>query len=133
MAQLELIETDLDQGCRRISVAGELDLAVAAQLEEAIGRATDSVDLLIDLSDCDFIDSTAVALFVRTDRDRRADGRSFALVAPHDQVERVLGLTGLDDDGLVFGDLDSARLASCARWPMSDTDRPSPRGRRTSR
>jgi hypothetical protein len=80
MAQLEPIETDLDCGYRKISVVGELDLAVSLSL--------------------------------RTNRERQETGKRFALVAPHGQVERVLGLTGLRENGLTFADVGSALVAS---------------------
>lgn len=111
MGQLELIETDLEYGYRKISVVGELDLAVVGQLEEAIGRAAGAVGLLIDLSSCDFIDSMTIALFLRTNRKRNEKGQRFALVGPHEQVARVLGLTGLSENGLVFPSVSAALAA----------------------
>lgn len=120
MARLELIETDLDYDYRKISVLGELDLAVAGQLEEAIGKAAAAVGLLIDLSSCDFIDSMAIALFLRANREREGKGQRFALVAPHGQAERVLGLTGLNENGLVFAKVGSA-LATLEARDRSDS------------
>jgi len=80
-----------------ILVEGELDMNTATQLErelEAPLAAPDS-NLLIDLSRCEFIDSTGIALIVRSWQHLDGDG-SFALCGVADQVKRVLDITGLE-------------------------------------
>ena len=58
---------DLEQGVRTISVRGELDLSTAPELEGPLNQALESDEgsMLIDLSQCEFIDSTGIALIVR--------------------------------------------------------------------
>ncbi len=78
-----------------IQVEGELDMNTAPQLErrlEAPLAAPDS-NLLIDLSRCEFIDSTGIALIVRAWQ--KLDER-FSLCGIGDQVKRVLDVTGLE-------------------------------------
>jgi anti-anti-sigma factor len=90
----------LERGARTISVRGELDLSTAPELEgpleEALGN--DEGSLLIDLSDCEFIDSTGIALIVRAWQrlDGGGNGRSLAICSRNDQVRRVLEITGLE-------------------------------------
>lgn len=90
----------LEQGIRTISVRGELDLNTAPQfkapLEEALENGEGSV--LIDLSDCEFIDSTGIALIVRAwQRLNSGDnGRGLVICSQNDQVRRVLEITGLE-------------------------------------
>lgn len=88
---------------RVIVVRGELDLSTASDLEgpleEAISSQDDSV--LIDLTDCEFIDSTGIALIVRAWQklDNGADGGGsgrVVLCSANDQVRRVLEITGLE-------------------------------------
>jgi anti-sigma B factor antagonist len=82
-------------GVRVIAVSGELDLNTAPQLEERLEAALAAGDsgLLIDLSRCEFIDSTGIGLIVRAWQ--RLDTR-FALCGLSDQVGRLLEITGLD-------------------------------------
>jgi anti-anti-sigma factor len=85
-----------------IRVEGELDLAVADRLQEAIARCADR-QTLVDLEDCEFIDSTGIAVIVRAYRERTDDGGPRLMVhSPSDQVMRVLAATGLTGIGLVF-------------------------------
>lgn len=54
--------------------------------------------LLIDLSRCEFIDSTGIALIVRSWQARDGDGNGrFALCGIGQQVKRVLDITGLEE------------------------------------
>jgi len=85
-------------------VRGELDLGTAPELEgpleEAIGAGE---PLLIDLSECDFIDSTGIAMIVRAwqqlttgDGDSGAGGSRMVICSANEQVRRVLEITGLE-------------------------------------
>jgi anti-anti-sigma factor len=84
---------------RTLALGGELDLAnsgtLAAQLEQRL-----SGELVVDLSELEFIDSTGIALLVATHR-RLNDGDEvrFRLVASEaPAVQRVMRLTGLDSE-----------------------------------
>jgi anti-anti-sigma factor len=99
---LALHETDLQPGCREIRVLGELDLAVAPELEEAIERAAEYDQVVISLEECEFLDSSGIAVIVRAHQERESGGRRLAVCAPDGQVQRVLDLTGLSENGLVF-------------------------------
>ncbi|HET7589734.1 MAG TPA: STAS domain-containing protein [Solirubrobacterales bacterium] len=91
---------DLEQGARTISVRGELDLSTAPELEGPLNEAleNDEGSLLIDLSQCEFIDSTGIALIVRAWQrlDSGDNGRGLAICSQNDQVRRVLEITGLE-------------------------------------
>jgi len=80
-----------------IRVEGELDMNTAAELEQELAEPLAAADatLLIDLSECEFIDSTGIALIVRAWQELDGDSR-FALCGVGDQVERVLDITGLE-------------------------------------
>lgn len=101
MQVFKLTENDPEPGCRQIDIEGELDLAVADQLQEAIARA-EHPQVLISLADCDFIDSTGIAVIVQAYRLLGDEGRRLAVCSPKDQVLRVLTITGLTGNGLVF-------------------------------
>lgn len=107
-----LIERDLRPGCREIQVEGELDLAVAEQLAEALTRAkSECRHLLIGLEDCEFIDSTGIAAIVHAHNEFAERGGRIAVYSPRSQVRRVLAVTGLTSNGMVFESTDEALSA----------------------
>ena len=99
-APFEVNVGDLENGVQTISVRGELDLSTAPELEgpleETLERGEGSV--LIDLSQCEFIDSTGIALIVRAWQrlDGGENGRALMICSQNDQVRRVLEITGLE-------------------------------------
>lgn len=80
-----------------ILVEGELDMNTAAELERELETplAGSGSNLLIDLSRCEFIDSTGIALIVRAWQGLNGDG-GFSLCGVGNQVKRVLDITGLE-------------------------------------
>ncbi len=101
-------EHEIGPDCREIRVEGELDLAVADRLQEAIERCQGK-QTLIDLEHCDFIDSTGIAVIVRAYREWADDGGVRLVVhSPSNQVLRILTTTGLTGIGLVFGSREDA-------------------------
>jgi anti-anti-sigma factor len=99
-APFEVKVGDLDQGVRTISVRGELDLSTAPELEGPLEEMLESGEgsILIDLSQCEFIDSTGIALIVRAWQrlDSGENGRALVICSHNDQVRRVLEITGLE-------------------------------------
>ncbi|MCW2989189.1 MAG: hypothetical protein JWM24_2127 [Solirubrobacterales bacterium] len=102
-APFEATAAQLDDGVRVIAVRGELDLSTASDLEGPLDDAVSTGDalVLIDLSDCEFIDSTGIALIVRAwqQLDRAADGDGngrVVICSDNEQVRRVLEITGLE-------------------------------------
>jgi anti-anti-sigma factor len=91
------VSSEEEAGTRVLRVEGELDMNTAAQLERELDSALASAQrsLLIDLSRCEFIDSTGIALIVKAWQEFGQDGR-FALCGLGDQVARILQVTGLD-------------------------------------
>jgi anti-anti-sigma factor len=90
-------------GIRVIAVRGELDMSTAQTLQEPLDNALASgaPALVIDLSACEFIDSTGIAMIVRAWQQlggeaSNGDSARFALCGLNDQVRRVLELTGLE-------------------------------------
>lgn len=103
-APFEASAARLDDGVHVVSVRGELDLSTASELERPLEEAVSAGDsaVLIDLTACEFIDSTGIAVIVRAWQrlDRGADGNGsgrVAICSGNDQVRRVLDVTGLDD------------------------------------
>ena len=113
-APFEVQSENLD-GVRLIVVRGELDLDTAPQLDEALESAfvADRPALLIDLSECEFIDSTGIALIFRAAQrlnhnENGPSGDRFALCCVNDQVERLFAVTGLDSSIPLHGSREDA-------------------------
>lgn len=110
--------SELEGGIRLLKVNGELDLSTATQLEEPLEDAvsTPKAAVLIDLTDCTFIDSTGIALVVRAwqrvDAGAGNGGEGgLVLCCQNEQVRRVLEVTGLEHSLRVFATRDEAIAA----------------------
>src|SRR4051794_22614887 len=92
-----------------IAVEGELDMNTAKDLERELEGPVNAAKspLLIDLSRCEFIDSTGIALIVRSWQALGGDG-NFAICGVGHQVKRVLGITGLEKTIPTHPDRDQA-------------------------
>ena len=91
---------------------GELDLAVADQLADGLARAgAECRHVLIGLESCDFIDSTGIAAIVHAHNELVERGGRLAVYAPGKQVLRVLSVTGLTSNGMVFENAEEALAA----------------------
>jgi anti-anti-sigma factor len=114
-APFEVKVGDLEHDVRTISVRGELDLSTAPELEGPLEQALESDEgsVLIDLSNCEFIDSTGIALIVRAWQRLQSgeNGRALVICSHNDQVRRVLEITGLELSIPVHSTLDEALAA----------------------
>jgi anti-sigma B factor antagonist len=90
------IRTRLESDVTIIAVSGELDLASADQLDQAIRDAERSATgwIVIDLDDLTFIDSTGLSVLLQARRRATDDGSNLRFVrSRHQQVTRLLSLT----------------------------------------
>jgi anti-sigma B factor antagonist len=112
MQRFKVTANDIHPGCRDIQIEGELDLAVAGQLDEVLtAAAAECSRVLVGLDRCAFIDSSGIAVILRAHNRMREDGNQLAVYAPSDQVLRVLSMTGLTANGLVFDSAEEALTA----------------------
>jgi len=82
----------LEDGTCVVVVAGELDLYTVPELERALLAAEGARSVAVELSECTFIDSTAIGILLAA---KRRIGRLSLLGAPS-AVRRPFELTGLD-------------------------------------
>jgi anti-sigma B factor antagonist len=94
----------LDRGKHVVSVRGEVDLATGPEFERALGAVPeDGVEsVIVDLTDCSFMDSTELHLLTRTQRRFDSACGRVAVVSANRSVLRVFGLTGLEDVFAIF-------------------------------
>lgn len=88
-----LLEVIRDGGPRTFRLVGELDLSSLPGLEQAMKPVlADAGDLLLDLSELAFMDSSGVGFLVRASQALQDRGR-VVLISPGPMVQRLLELT----------------------------------------
>jgi anti-sigma B factor antagonist len=99
MAQAFDIESREDGGTVTVRVAGDLDLAASARLEEALdrldGEAVPDV-MVLDLRGVTFIDSTGLRVITTADARAREGRYELRIVRGSDPVQKLLHVTGMD-------------------------------------
>jgi len=98
-APFEVQCEELEGGISAFTVRGELDMNTAPELESSLeaALAAPSALIMLDLSECEFIDSTGIALIVRAWQ--RLDGEGggrLVLCCINHQVRRLLKITGIE-------------------------------------
>ena len=98
----------LSEGGAVVHVDGELDLATVPELERLLANVDLGGRLVIDLTPCTFLDSSAVRVLIMTIRDAGERGGEVTLVAPDPGVARVLEIASVDSMTTVHPTLDAA-------------------------
>jgi anti-anti-sigma factor len=95
-----LVEVELTSGVIAIAtLRGAHDLNRAAEIANALERACDKPNVVADLSECAFIDSTVLARLASGHRKQAERGGRLELVLPSDSahvVSRIVKLSRLD-------------------------------------
>lgn len=84
-----------------VRVAGEVDLATAPQLREAVHLLLVStptpINIALELSKVSFLDSSGLSVIVAGFKQARMQGGTLTLEAPTPPVLRLLEMTGIAD------------------------------------
>src|SRR5918992_2445450 len=82
-------------GVELLLVEGELDIATAPRLISVLNQAVQDVlhSLVVDLSECGFMDSTGLALLINAHRRLTRRSKGFAVVCPAGPRRRVVEST----------------------------------------
>jgi anti-anti-sigma factor len=83
-----------------VTLGGDHDVASRNAIADAFGVAATGRDLLVDLSECTFIDSTIIKLLLQTMRQLEEQDARFELVIdtdPRGHVARVAELMGIPE------------------------------------
>jgi len=81
----------------RVTVTGDLDIAVVPQLDAALRRAeVGSTSVVLDLRGLEFMDLSAAHLLLAADRRLRRAGGRLVLVCGTAEIGSYLALVGLD-------------------------------------
>jgi anti-sigma B factor antagonist len=97
-----------------VSVAGEIDVYTAPILREALDKqiALGHGNLIVDLDDVTFMDSTGLGVLVGRLKRVRGQSGSLRLVCTQERVLKVFKITGLDKVFAVYESLVEARAAA---------------------
>ena len=97
-APLKLAETPSGTDRCTLAVAGELDVATAAQFRTSVGAllGTGCRHLVVDLSQTTFVDSSGLGALVWAAHRLRSAGGEFTAVDPSPAGAETLRLTGIE-------------------------------------
>jgi anti-sigma B factor antagonist len=97
-----------------LNVAGEIDMATAPDLQEAIDAALESSphELWIDLTATAFMDSTGVHALLGASGRLRARNCRLAIICPDGAVRRLFQITGIDGALEIHPDRGAAHRAA---------------------
>jgi anti-sigma B factor antagonist len=105
-----------------VSVAGEIDMATAAQFREQLASVISggARRVVVDLARVTFMASAGIGVLTGTHRVLAGEGGSLVLAAPSPAVWRVLSVVGLDRVIPVTGSVADA----AARWASEGVELP---------
>lgn len=100
---LQIAESSIGPDRCELRLEGELDLWSVERLQAVLQRVTrDNSAVLVSLEQCEFVDSTGIALFLQVRRQLENEGGRLALYGCSDQVLRIFTVAGLTEAGIVF-------------------------------
>jgi anti-sigma B factor antagonist len=91
------VETDERGEATIVSLFGELDLSSAGVLRgefDRIAAEATQRELILDLRELDFLDSTGLRMFLELAARRRAHAHPLAVTGANDAVQRLFTVTG---------------------------------------
>lgn len=99
---LQIAEQSIGPQRCELQLDGELDLWSIERLQAVLQRvARDNKAIVIGLDECDFVDSTGIALFLQVRRQLEEQGGRLVIYGCSDQVLRIFTVAGLADAGIV--------------------------------
>jgi anti-anti-sigma factor len=116
MAPISVTLAPRDPPAAVVALVGEHDAYSADRLEgEFTVLLEEGRNIVVDLRDTDFIDSTMLATLLAARRDAAGAELGFTVILPqrtYTQVNQLLDLTGLGSSFAIFHTLDDALVAA---------------------
>lgn len=93
------IRVEQDGPAARLHLTGEMDVACRGLFADAVQQclAYGTTDLLLDLSDLTFIDSSGLRLLIELWERSRNNGLEISILQGNGQVRRTMQIAGLDN------------------------------------
>jgi anti-anti-sigma factor len=97
-----------------VILRGEHDMASAPAIDDALGAIFG--DVLVDLSECTFCDSSVIRVLFDAGRARRREGHRIELHVPDANISiaRIFEVTGLDSQITIHSSLEPADATAAA-------------------
>jgi anti-sigma B factor antagonist len=110
---MELTFEDLEDGVRRINLAGRMDVEGARDIDLKFTSLSASTRgwIVVDLSGVEFMSSLGVGTLVRSATAQRFRQGKLVLLSPPANVDRVLTSTRINEVIEVYRDFEAARRA----------------------
>jgi anti-anti-sigma factor len=107
-----------------VSVQGELDVTSSQRFDDCLSEAAaDSDQVILDMSEVDFMDTTALAVIVAHWRRAADEGGRFLLAGARYRYTKALWITGLADRLPMYDTVEDA-LAALAETGSGTADGP---------
>ena len=91
------VSVDEVRGIRRVSLSGRLDADGLRSVEDDFhAAATAEPNVIVDLSDVDFLASMGIRMLVSASQDQEQLGGRLVLAGPDELTMRILKATGID-------------------------------------
>ena len=94
-----------------VTLKGEIDVGSAPQLKELVQQLIDDgdVQILIDLSDVPFMDSTGLGIFVNAYKQLQRAGGVIKFANPQEVLRKVFSITQTDKVFSIFESTEEAK------------------------
>jgi anti-sigma B factor antagonist len=94
----QINDEEIDETTHVIELGGEVDLYTAPEFKERMVQLIESgkKQIVVDLSQATFIDSTTLGVLVGGVKRLRPAGGSLALVCTDENITKIFEITGLD-------------------------------------
>lgn len=91
------LRTETTEGKCTVYVSGEFDLEVASQMRAAMAPLIELTDreLILNLKDLNYIDSTGIGILVSVLKARHANHASFSVEAIPPTIRKLFDMTGI--------------------------------------
>jgi anti-sigma B factor antagonist len=114
------VKTDLVQGgVHVIALTGEVDLYTAPEFKQELLRIIGggTTQVVVDLTDTTFIDSTTLGVLVGGVKRLRPEGGQLSLVCSDRNITKIFEITGLDRVFTIYATRDEALAALASTGP----------------
>jgi anti-sigma B factor antagonist len=93
------VDHERDADAHLIRLAGEMDVGNVDEAREAVMAAIEGedVDVIVDISELEFIDSIGISMLLEAQAASRRDSDRLAFRGTHAEVARIFKLTGVDE------------------------------------
>ena len=94
------VDTTIDGARRTVRVVGEVDVSNADQLRSTLdeGLSAGETDLVVDLAEVPYIDSTGIGVLVGAAHRAAEKGVRLEVARPQRNVARVFGMLGVTSE-----------------------------------